>query len=156
MKKALIFIFLILLSACSTSIPTESDQPGTHSVATVLDPTPTTDPRMGQIEGQMLVKGQPVTAGILYLSELIKDNTGRELVASFSRESRLRAYFDENGKFTFWNVPPGRYGVVYDLVSSAYLLMTIDGEASFIVTVTEGETLDLGILDYPNLPNETE
>lgn len=155
MKKVFVLFVFLLVSACTSPTPVTNEN-ANPAPAVANAPTPTSDPAMSQLRGQMLVKGEPVTTGILYLSELIKDNTGKEVVASFSRESRLRGDFDEYGNFVVWNVPPGRYGVVYDLVSTAFLLTFPDREDSLIVTVTGGDDQDLGVLDYPSYPNSTD
>ena len=164
MKKYYILLILLVMSACTSPTPsanlTGSLEEATKNaypapVVTVVS-TPTFDSKMGQLRGQMLLNDKPMTTGILYLAELIKDNNGQEIVASFSRESKIRSDLDQNGNFVFSNVPSGRYGLVYDLVSNAYLLTYPDRDESFIVTIIENEDQDLGILNYPKLPDSSQ
>lgn len=115
-------------------------------------PLVTPDPSKAVVTGRLLLNGTPVTEGIIYLSEIISDNEGTEIVAGFSRESPLRGDMDSTGAFKVVNVLPGRYGVVYDLVSDAVLLNAPGKDESFIITVSEGEALDLGDLNYLVLP----
>jgi hypothetical protein len=113
----------------------------------------TQDPNLAVVHGKLLLLGKPYTEGQVYLSEVIKDNQGTELVVGFDRTSIIRGGLDSQGNFLIPNVPPGRFGVVLDLVSDAYLLMAPGKEDSFIIDVSAGQNLDLGTLDYPNLPS---
>lgn len=183
MKRIILILMLLLLSACS-STPTAavstpeatggepaSDYPAGYPVPQVnptenregypapeatptAEPSPTPDATKGNIKGQILLKGQPVTHGVLYFSEVIKDENGQEIVVTFDRYSPFRSTMDANGNFYVANLPPGRYGVVFDLVTNSFLLMTPDQKQSLIVTVAENETLDMGALDYQDLPTE--
>jgi hypothetical protein len=113
---------------------------------------PTRDPGQAVVRGKLLLQGKPFTDGQVYLSDVIKGDQGTELVVGFDRTSIVRGELDKQGNFTIVNVPPGRYGVVLDMVSNAYLLMAPGKEESFIIDVTSGQDLDLGTMDYPNLP----
>ncbi len=128
--------------------------PSTTTSETVkVDTTsPTQDPNMGSVKGILLLKGKPVENVMIYLGGLVTDDKGRELVAGYDRSSSMRAYTDENGNFTVNNVPEGRYGLILDLVTQAYLMNMPDGDQSILLTVKKGETTDLGILDYQELP----
>lgn len=111
----------------------------------------TQDPALGSVKGTLILKGKPVTNVAIYLGGLITDDQGRELVAGYDRTSLLRAYTDENGNFIIYNVPEGRYGLILDLVTQAYLLDTPDGTQSVLLTVKNGETTELGTLEYQEL-----
>jgi hypothetical protein len=67
------------------------------------------------------------------------------------RTTPLRTATDEQGNFTFINVPPGEYGLVLDQVIDSYLLLTPEGE-SLILTIVSNEQIDLGELNYTDLP----
>ncbi len=125
---------------------TISQSPGKSAIAT------TQDPSLGAVKGTLLLKGEPVVNVAVYLGGLITDDQGRELVAGYDRTSLIRAYTDNNGNFTIYNVPEGRYGVILDLVTQAYLLDTPDGTQSILLTVKNGEATDLGKLEYQELP----
>lgn len=110
------------------------------------------NPNLGSVNGTLLLKGEPVVNISMYLGTIIADDSGRELVAGYDRTSLLRASTDENGIFIINNVPEGRYGLIVDLVTQAYLLDTPEGNQSIIFSVTNGRTTDLGILNYQELP----
>lgn len=160
MKKLLMLFVVFVLSACSSAAPSanpssavESTQSAYPAPGMVEIPTPTVDPSLGQLRGRIMLKGQPFTTGVIYLAELIKDNEGNDIVARFARESPLRTIADKEGNFKFFNVPPGRYGVVYDDISTTVLLMAPDRDESLIVTINAGEEQDLGVLNYVALPS---
>jgi hypothetical protein len=135
------------------AVPDEANSYPVPTSSEGLSPDPTQDPKLGIVHGKMLLLGKPYTEGQIYLSEVIKDNQGTELVVGFDRTSVIRGALDGSGSFAIKNVPPGRYGVVLDKVSNAFLLMKPGKDESFIIDVVEGQNLDLGTLDYPNLPN---
>lgn len=175
-RIALIFVLLtgLLLSSCNSDSPNETASPdpastgypiatadlvqtaypvGTASQSSGVSAIATTqDPNLGSVKGTLLLKGKPVVNVAVYLGGLITDDQGRELVAGYDRTSLMRAYTDENGNFTVYNVPEGRYGVILDLVTQAYLLDTPDGTQSVLISVTNGKITDLGTMEYQELP----
>lgn len=171
----LVFVLTLILSACSpasttptiVSNPTLAPQdngpyppPGQiESAYPVEVPTfveeevlPTRDPSLAMVTGRLLLNGNPVTDGIIYLSEIVRDDQQNELAVALDRTSKLSGVLDENGRFIIMNVPAGKYGFVYDLISEAFLLNAPDQDASFLIEVVSGEDKDLGDLDYPMLP----
>lgn len=112
----------------------------------------TQDLTLGAVQGILLLKGKPVVDVTIYLGNIVADDTGRELVAGYDRTSLMRASTDENGYFKVYNVPAGRYGLILDLVTQAYLMDTPDGTQSILLTVMNGKITDLGVLDYSVLP----
>ncbi len=114
-----------------------------------LDPG-TPDPDLGIVHGVLLLKGAPVTAAILYLSDLIEDGQGNQAV-TFNRKNQARAFSDQEGRFEIINVRPGTYGLVLDTIHDAYLLH-YPGADPILVSVQAGDRLDLGELDYQELP----
>lgn len=111
----------------------------------------TSDANLGTVKGVMLLKNVPVKDVTLYLARIIKDSQGRELAAGYERDSTLRSYSDQNGNFEIVNVPAGRYGLILDLVSTAYLLHDPGDQGSLIFTIDAGKTTDLGSLNYQEL-----
>lgn len=111
----------------------------------------TQDVKLGLLTGTLLLNNNPLPDVPLYLGRLVTDDQGRELVAGYDRTSLLRGVTDENGKFVIMNIPEGRYGLILDIITQAYLLDTPDGSQSLLFSVTNGQTTDLGVLDYSKL-----
>ena len=86
------------------------------------------------------------------MAAVSKDDQGVERIASYDRASSPRAYVDPNGRFVFADIPAGKYGLILDIVIDAYLLHDPDNNDQFLFTVTNGETTELGELDYELLP----
>lgn len=110
------------------------------------------DPNLGSVKGILLLRGEPVKNVSVYLGTIIADDSGRELVAGYDRTSLLRASTDDSGYFMIYNVPEGRYGLIVDLVTQAYLLDTPEGDQSIIFSVNRSKVTDLEILNYQELP----
>jgi len=112
----------------------------------------TQDPSLGTVKGVLLLNGEPLRDVTLYLGQIITDYQGRELVAGYDRTSLLRGNTNIKGEFTIYNVPVGRYGLILDLVTQAYLLDAPDGTQSILFSVGGSEITDLGVFDYKYLP----
>ncbi len=179
MKKSIVLIILLftglILTGCSSGVtggatPTVNSATNgypvppvqvvqtaypvgtTGTIPTVSALAMTQDPNMGSVKGTLLLKGKPVVDVMVYLGNIVTDDKGRELVAGYDRTSLMRGSTDENGNYIVHNVPAGRYGLILDLVTRAYLLDTPDGTQSVILTVKNGEITDVGTLDYTELP----
>ncbi len=116
----------------------------------------TQDPAMGSVIGvlQLLEGGsaKPVGGQTLYLARVIVGSDGQERAASFSQQTAPRARTDDQGAFRFVNVPPGRYGLVIDIVIESYLLNDPTSGASLLLTVEGPQVVDLGELAFTTLP----
>jgi hypothetical protein len=117
-------------------------------------PTPTQDPSLGRVQGKYLIEGKASSGFILNLASVVKDNQGQEIVVHFNRVDAVKTVPDEKGDFVFVNVPPGRYGLVYDRISESYLMNWPDKEESILITVEAGKTVDLGVLNFPEPPTQ--
>ncbi len=117
---------------------------------------PTQDINLASITGQLFVeeggKFKPVKHAILYLAPVLKDERGVERVVSFDRFSSNRAITDENGKFTFYNVEPNKYGIVLDRVINSYLLNNPHTNSDMLFTIDESKEYNIGELRYEFLP----
>ena len=129
-------------------------EPGMGQLATATEaPTAipkTPDPNLGVVKGSLLLVDQPVARVILYLAEVVTSASGGRVVA-LDRTKSIRATTDEQGDFMFINVPPGAYGLVFDRIIDSYLLLTPAGD-DLIMTITTNEQIDLGALNYDDLP----
>lgn len=112
---------------------------------------PTQDASMAMVMGKILLLDEPVTNVILYIAPIITNESGGQMVR-FERTTSIRTVTDENGNFSFPNVPVGRYGIVLDKVLDSYLLLAPGGDENLIIEITGNEHLDLGELKYDDLP----
>jgi len=115
-------------------------------------PSPTSDPLLGQVRGVLLLRGKPIANYPIYLAELLKSDVGEEGIIALDLASSPWGYTGLDGSFQIINVAPGRYGLVIVTVKDSYHLYYPDRAESVIVTVTEGGLMDLGRLDYQELP----
>ena len=181
-KKSYLFIGILLilaLTACTTptSIATQTQPPVSEQAtqypyppiasvnkpaypnpvtdptsAAIVQPTPTTDPKMGSVTGQLLLNNKGVNDVLLYLAGVLKDKSGKDIVAGLDRVSSPNISTDSEGKFNFVNVPPGRYALILDAATTQYLLNYPNKETTIFVDVVVGKVIDLGALNYDTLP----
>lgn len=150
-------IAILACAACAAPPATPLGSPLNSPVATEIPiPRPTQDATLGQVKGKLMVKSgaeaQPLPGRILYLAELTKDASGAETAAGLDRVASPRTFTDVDGTFTFYNVPPGRYALIYDLVRNAYMLGDPNRDEDLIITVPAGGVADVGTLAYNQLP----
>jgi hypothetical protein len=115
-------------------------------------PTQTSDASMGQVQGRLSLRGKPVAGVNIYLGEVIKDSSGREIVASLNQKKDPNSLTDQDGVFNFVNIAPGRYAIIVDNVTSAFMLMDPKDQKAMLLTLQPGDKIDLGKLDYSDLP----
>jgi hypothetical protein len=94
----------------------------------------------------------PVTQAIIYLAEILPDDQGELRLAAMDRVNSPRSVTDEKGSFLFEDVPPGNYGLVLDMIRQSYLLGDPESGEALIITLEEGEAVDMGDLVYDDLP----
>lgn len=130
--------------------------PGPQFNADMTAATPTLDSSQGIITGVLLlaVDGtpRPVANVPIYLAQALKDVGGIERVASYSPIESPRSVTDSEGRFWFYNIKPGRYGLILDAVIQGFLLSKPGTDESLLVEATAGQITDLGNLSYESLP----
>ena len=94
----------------------------------------------------------PVANAILYLAETIRGNSGEDSLAAFDRVRSPRTITNGQGRFTFMNVQPSKYGLVLDAVVNSYLLLWPGEQEAILIEISEGGGVDLGTLTYDSLP----
>ncbi len=117
-----------------------------------MPPTPTTDPSLGIVKGVLLLQGKPVVNADMYLAGIIRDADGKDVAAVLDRPTSPRTRTDDQGNFTFVNIPAGNYGIVIDTVVDSYVLLEPGGENQIRLMVTTGQTTDMGELNFDDLP----
>jgi hypothetical protein len=126
--------------------------PEQEAVPTIVLPAVTQDPSMALVKGVLLYNSKPVPGAILYLSEVVRSEDGEAGVVAFERSAPTKTFTNTEGEFVFYNIPPGEYGLVIDLIAASYLLSYPDGSEEILVTISSKETIDLGVLDFDDLP----
>ncbi len=111
------------------------------------------DPQMGVIQGKLLRNNIAVPDVSLALATVMKDNNGNDIVAGLDLVTAETATTGQQGSFTFINVKPGRYALILDIVTHQFLLNYPDKENPIILQVEAGKEINLGDLNYNELPS---
>lgn len=143
-------------SANSTAYPEPQPEP-TMPVSTepLVVPAPSSN-QVGVVTGTILritESGQqePFTGGVIYLGPVLAADTGDEVMVAVDKNTAPQSAFNIFGEFVFVDVPPGRYGLMVDVVQGTVLLNDPSGanNGDLIIEVVGGDTIDLGELAYP-------
>lgn len=170
MKKFILLVLLFILAACNrqaleTPNPTNPNLPNGYPLtkqATSYPPPediqqgPLTQitqlPGKGAVKGKLLLNGRPVVDVNIFLAAIIKDTTGEEIIADMDQLSSPRSYTNSQGEFLVSNVDPGRYAVIIDVAVNSSLLFKVESNDPLLVTVSRDTTVDLGDMNYQELP----
>ncbi len=137
-------------------LPTPTNEASDDAVPTpdaATNTVPTPDPDSGVVTGK-LMRGsppQPVEYAILYLGTVLTQD-GEPVMTSVNKQTDPKTITAEDGRFTFAQVPPGRYALMMDLITSAVVLHHPTQNKNLLIEVKAGEVTDLGELVYPELP----
>lgn len=134
---------LLVAESTSYPVPTQESAP---------EITPTPEAGTGQVTGTLKLNGEPVESTLLFLGTFLKNSEGVEYTAVVEPAFSPQAYTDAGGKFTFYNVKPGRYTLVLDNVTSQFLLFKPGTQDHYTIEVTPDGAVDLGELVYDELP----
>jgi hypothetical protein len=118
---------------------------------------PQTSATAGAVTGRIFLqneKGFRAVSGLLVgLAEVIKGDDGVEKAAGYDPSTASRGELRPDGAFVIDNVPPGRYGVILDAVTTSILLKEGENpDNSLVITVEADKVTDLGNLVYANIP----
>lgn len=148
MKYYLLALETILVLLIATACSVDSLAP--------ITPTVTMAPGTGRVNGVLQVgtsvEQQPAKNALLYLAETIKDSSGIDSFAALDRINSPKTVSDDQGRFVFSNVPPGKYGLILDVITNSYLLMKPGSEEALLIEVSAEQQVDLGTLLYDSLP----
>lgn len=117
-------------------------------------PEVTPNATTGVIKGRITYQSEPVVGYNLYLADILVDDQGIETTAVLKRSSAPQAILGVNGEFIFYEIPPDRYVLMFYNGTSAFLLLKPNQatEEAITLDVVAGETIDLGTLEYQDLP----
>jgi ABC-type phosphate transport system substrate-binding protein len=172
--KIITLLVVIFIASCSSANPTSelTNQPTVQGDGSsypapvnepssaypagepevVLPPAPTIDPSLGMVKGILLLQGKPVVNADLYLAGIILDENGKDVAAVMDRPTSPRTRTDAQGNFTFVNLSAGTYGIVIDTVLDSFVLLEPGSENQIRLQVTQGQTTDMGELNFDDLP----
>jgi hypothetical protein len=120
----------------------------------ITNPSPTfsVDPQLGLVRGRLLRNNVPVSDVVLDLAEVMKDNTGKDIIAGLDRTKSPNTATDSQGTFVFINVQKGRYALILDIITNQFLLNYPGSEDAIIMQVEAGNEVNLGDLNFDDLP----
>lgn len=118
--------------------------------------SPGTTVGTGALTGVLLLRTedgvQPVAEIKLAIGETLSDDEGTERVVAYDPSTAPITYTDASGRFVFEDLQSGRYGLILDMVLSSFLLYQEGTLNPILFAITDGETTDLGSLEYSELP----
>lgn len=140
--------------------PAPASDAGAETVAQIPagEPVnPQTSATTGAVTGRIFInneKGFRAVTGILVgLAEVIKGEDGLEKAAGYDPATAPRGELRADGAFVLDNVPPGRYGIILDAVTTSLLAKeAANPDNSLVITVEAGQVTDLGDLVYASIP----
>lgn len=171
--KCFFFLFLaVLFSACSLfpdpkstklleqAYPVETAEqkssstayPGDGSLFFLTNTQPAQDAALGALKVVILNQGIPLKYGNFFLADILKSSSGEEIAVSLDRQVAPNALSSDIGLVEFHNIKPGKYGLVFYDGFNIYLLLSPKDGKGILVEIQKGETLDLGTLDFNDLP----
>lgn len=100
----------------------------------------------GIVKGVLFENGKPVANARLYLGSIIKNG-----VAAFDRVRSITTTTDEQGRFEFRDVPPGKYVLILDEIISSHLLIWPDKKEPILIDMRESRGICLGEINFPYL-----
>lgn len=139
--------------AAGAAYPGPTPQPfPTVSMDPIVVPEPSSA-QVGNATGTLLRLSDdgtrtPIQEARLYLGGIIQSTDGQQELVEMDRTTSPYAVTNGLGQFVFVDVPPGRYGLMYDGVEGTLLLRDpVDG-SDFVIEITGGQVTDLGELAH--------
>lgn len=148
------------LNAADSPLPTPTPVAATEAPvipAAMAQVNPQTSATTGAVTGRIFInneKGFRAIPGIIVgLAEVLKGEDGVEKAAGYDPSTAPTGEIGEDGTFVIDNVPPGRYGVILDAVTTSLLAKEVENpDNSLVITVEASKVTDLGNLVYPSIP----
>lgn len=160
-RLVLTFLVVIMMVACSGA-PTP--EPAKSPVSPVATPqataqatplaalVPTSQPGYGTVTGRLVSQGtdRPLDNKTVYLGAITTASDTNFSAAALDKFSPMYTT-DGQGNFIFFDVPPGRYGLIMDSLLDTILLADLSTGKDIVVVVAADQTVDLGKIEI--LPN---
>jgi hypothetical protein len=150
-------------SPLARAIESPLAQPNVSPLATPVSvPQVEPAPGTGAVTGVLLVRTEqgevPVVGMIIAVADALTSTENVDAIAAFRYRAQESPQTNtgENGVFVINNVPPGRYGLVLDLVATSYILRKPGVNEDLVITVEPDTQVDLGSLVYDELPLPTD
>jgi hypothetical protein len=152
-------IFLLLaVSAVACAQPTP--RPIVSPISPVASPAvmaptnlpafvaPTSQPNTGTMVGRLIVQDTKASmvGRYVYLA-VITDASDGNFSAGVLRQDSPMAVTDNDGRFAFASVQPGRYGLILEAVTDTVLLSDLTTGKPIVVTISANKTVDLGTIE---------
>ncbi|MFC2031198.1 hypothetical protein ACFLWA_10765 [Chloroflexota bacterium] len=133
-------------TAFQSPLPAPSEEP--------IEPPSPSSSDVGVVSGLLLGGNPPLPAVglVLRLADVIVDSDGTPVSASLDKQTAPSSLVSEAGQYIFTDVPPGRYAMVVDLISSSVVLRDPASGDDLLVDVAGGEITEMDKLIYPELP----
>lgn len=126
--------------------------PGSNQTDISSEPTWTLEPNTGIVTGVLLLNDKPVKNIRLYLGDIISTKSGQDISAAVDPATSPTTFTDGLGNFTFLNVKMGRYSLILNNAINSYIIDKPGTQMSFIIEVTPNGKIELGNLNYQDLP----
>lgn len=148
--------------AADSPLPTPTSASDAQNAAAAAIPlnepvNPEMSATTGAVTGRIFLnneKGFRAISGLsVGLAEVIKGDDGIEKAAGYDPSTAPRGELRTDGVFMINNVPPGRYGVILDAVTTSLLLKESENpDNSLVITVEANKVTDLRNLVYASIP----
>ncbi len=154
MKRQAHFLITVLLLLGCRAVAFESARTGGEGGPTTSSIEAAAG--AGSLTGALFLRTenglQPVMDVKLAIGEILSDDEGTERIVAYDPSAAPVAYTGADGRFMFTDIQAGRYGLILDMVMGSFLLYQEGTEDAILFDITDGETTDLGNLEYSALP----
>lgn len=131
-----------LLAAADSPLPTPVAVETATPIPTPRDGLATVTGTLVQTQGGL--PSGPMANALLFLAPLIYSTDGTSTMARLNKGTDPSAVTDATGRFTFLNVEPNTYALVYSSGTLEFLLKDPDSNEDLLITVVAGQMTDLG------------
>jgi len=161
MKSRILLVTILLLLAINTvACAQPTPRPIVSPISPVASPVvaaptnppvfvvPTSRPNTSTVVGRLIVQDSkaPMVGRDVYLAAITDASDGK-FSAGALRQDSPAAVTDNDGRFAFASVQPGRYGLILEAVTDTVLLSDLTTGKPIVVTISADKTVDLGTIE---------